>query len=303
MPFPRSGTAAAPAPAAAPAYAAPQSAPAMPGAPAMPSMPTMPQMPAAAPVIEPKFWVGINGVPLLHPLSALRTLPPTLQATNEANTDGWFTVGHYLAKHGQPAAVAAPQMAAPVQGGFAGRAAPSHASAAGVPNNLFAGIEVATFYRKNAKMTPGQYVAKITSHEYKQGQEKNMLIVELEILVSSYAEADPSTHEALREGTRAAAFVVRNTSWLPNIKEIIIAASGFDAQGKCRSETDTVTNEEAMALVDPSQPYAGALVYIEAKTIMTKKENKPFTLQNWWPMPVDASGTPDFEKLGLIRGG
>lgn len=301
MPFPRSGTAAAPAPAAAPAYAAPQSAPAMPGAPAMPSMPTMPQMPAAAPVIEPKFWVGINGVPLLHPLSALRTLPPTLQATNEANTDGWFTVGHYLAKHGQPAAVAAPQMAAPVQGGFAGRAAAPQQTAI-APGNLFAGIENAQVYQKGSYYTPGEYVAKITSHEYKKGRKADQLILETHILVSSYDPTDPASQEALREGTHATAFVARNDNWLSNCKEIIIAASGFDDKGSWRGHDDAVSQEEGMALVGAEQAYAGALVYIEAKVIKTKAGGD-FTRLNWWPMPVDADGKPDFNKLNQIRGG
>ena len=287
MPVPTAGR-----PAMAPAQPTVQA----PGVPQAPSAPAAPLAPVSvpAPVNEPKFWVSIGGAPAtLHTLTQMRTVAPTAQAIDEAQTQGWQTVGAFLAKY---PVVGAP----PAAGGFAGRAAPTQTSAAGVPNNLFAGIEGATFFRKNANMTPGEYVAKVTGHEYKQGNEKNMLIVELEILVSSYVEGDPATHEALREGVRASAFIMKNVSWLQNTKEVIIALSGFDPQGRWRTENDTVTAQEGMALVDPSQPYAGALVYLEAKTITTQK-GQPFTLVNWWPMPVDATGKPDFDKLRLVR--
>lgn len=291
MPFPSAAPKPVPTPAAAPAYQAP--APQAPGAP--------PSAPAAPAVAEPKFWVGINGASQIKTLSEMRGLSPVYPAMTEDQSSGWLTVGAFLAKYptvGGPPSAPAP---APAAGGFAGRAAPTHTSQAGVPNNLFAGMETTEFYRKNANMTPGEYVAKVTGHVYKQGQEKNMLIIELEILVSSFLETDPTTHGALREGVRAAAFVLKNKSWLQNTKEVIIALSGFDAQGKWRTETDTVTQEEAMALVDPSQPYSGALVYVEAKVIKTQTGGD-FTLCNWWPMPVDADGKPDFEKLRQVRG-
>ncbi len=77
----------------------------------------------------------------------------------------------------------------------------------------------------------------------------------------------------------------------------MLAVSGFDpATGKPRDQDDVVSQAECEAYVSPEQPFAGAMVYIEAREIDTKAGGK-FTRVSWWPCPVNADGSPDEGKL------
>jgi len=55
------------------------------------------------------------------------------------------------------------------------------------------------------------------------------------------------------------------------MKHLIIAASGFNPQtGEARSFDDTVSEAECNAAIGQQQPYAGAVIYLEAVTITTQ---------------------------------
>lgn len=284
MAFPRTSAAAQPSP-------TPPTPPAM-GNPPPPPAPS----PAAA---EPRYYVAIGGQSVLMPKSEAQAQNPNLPCMTEDQKSGWQTVA-VLLPMANPMRTSTP----PAAGGFAGRAGQAQASTyqqGGVPANLYAGVENAQVTRRGANFTEGQYVAKLGSAEYKQGRQKSYVILELEIITSSYDQTIPATQGALREGQHATIFIALNDSFKNNIKEIVLACSGFDAEGNWRDENDVVTAQECDALTSPEQAYAGAMVYLEAKQILTK-ENKPFTRINWWPCPLNKDGTPDHAKLALVRG-
>lgn len=291
MPFPGSRPAAAPStPVTAPA--APLApAPAAPAAPAAPGAPPAP----ATPVAERKFWVAINGASVLKTETEARGFPPTTQGMSQDQTSGWKTLAELLG--GAPAVAPGGQRSA--FGGRVTQTAPA-AAATGAPAGIFAGIEGASVTRRGNNFEEGNYVCRLASAEYKQGREKNFVICEMEILISSFDPADPSTSGCNREGTFATVFVQKNDSFLPNMKEIVIACSGFDENGVPRDVNSIVTAEECNQFVSAEQPFAGALVYLEARLIKTRA-GKDYTRVSWWPMPKDASGAPDFEKLKAIR--
>ena len=207
---------------------------------------------------------------------------------------GWTTLAALL-----PALVAGAQPTS-VPGGraaFGGRAPvqqPAVQQAAA--GSLFSKVEGAEVYRKGSYMEAGDYIAKLVSAEVKQGRTKTMIILEVAILTSSYNPDVPEKQGCNQEGSRATIFVQQNENFLSNVKEIMLAVSGFDPQGRARPEDDTVTQAECDALVAPEQHYAGALVYLEARVITTKTGN-PFTRISWWPCPQLADGSPDTEKL------
>lgn len=254
--------------------------------------PPPPTPPAAA--AEPKYYVAIGGKSVLMPKSEAQQRNPNDMCMTEDQTSGWKTVAELLPM----ANSMRPGVTQP--GGFAARVgqpqAYQGAASGSVPPNLYAGVENAQVTRRGANFTEGQYICKLGSAEYKVGRQKSYVILELEVITSSYDAAIPATHESLREGAHATIFIALNDSFRNNIKEIVLACSGFDSEGKWRDENDVVTQQECEALTSTEQAYAGALVYLEAKQILTK-ENKPFTRISWWPCPVKADGTPDTDKL------
>jgi hypothetical protein len=282
--------------------------PAMPSAPGLPSMtPPAPTMPAAP---EPQLWVALPGAaqPELKPVSACRALPPTTAAMTQDMSSGWSTLAALLPS--TPAIPAAPaQPAAGIsRGGFAAHAAPAgQAQASSVPRGAFAGVENASVTRRGEYINPGDYVARVCSAEYKNGRNgKTFVIVELQIIESSYSATDPGKQHCNQVGSNASIFVHKNDNFASNIKEIILAVSGFDAQGKPRDENEMVTQAECEALVSPEQPFAGALVYIEAREVDTRPtpsnpNGGKFTRTSWWPCPKQADGSPDLAKLRDIR--
>lgn len=211
-------------------------------------------------------------------------------------SSGWLTLAALL---GPPPVAAAPPPAAGTRAAFAGRptaVAPPPAAAAGNRNDPFAGIEGATIFRRGNNMNAGTYIARVSSAEFKHGRQKDMVIIEVMIITSSFTAEDPTTHESNKEGSSATIFVNMNDSFLSNMKEIILAVSGFDQNGQPRPETDIVTKAETDAFVSAAQPFAGALVYLEARLITTKT-GSPFTRITWWPCPQHPDGSPDVDKL------
>lgn len=246
------------------------------GVPAPPAAPPTP--PPAA--VEPKWWVSVNGAaPVLLPQSQAVQHPGAM-VMPENQAGGWV-----------PAAQAFPAQAA---GGFRQVAPPAAGSA---PRGAFAGVENAEVYQRNPMLKAGNYVARLTSAEYKNlRQGGSAVIVEMQVVVSSYDPQDPNTHQSNKEGTAASVFIKQNDSFASNMKEIILALSGFDQAGNPRPVDDVVSQAECEALVGAEQVYAGRYVYLEARDIMTR-QNKPFTRINWHPCPLKADGTPDLERL------
>lgn len=292
MPFARTSAAAQPSP-----------TPPTPPATGNPPPPPAPS-PAAA---EPRYYVAIGGQSVLMPKSEAQAQNPNLPCMTEDQKSGWQTVA-VLLPMANPMRTSNP----PAAGGFAGRAGQPQAQQGGTPANLYAGVENAEVYRKGALFTEGEYIARVARAEYIQGRQKNMVLIELEIITSSYDATIPATQGALREGVHATAFIIKNDNFLSNIKEVVLACSGFDAVGNWRKEDDVVTAEECNALTAPEQAFAGALVYLEAKMTKTRA-GADYTRVNWWPCPVhpakDAAGQPnpqagqpDHTKLALVRG-
>ncbi len=283
------------------ALAAPATAVAPPAPPAPPmAAPAPPAPPAAAPSAR-NFWCSINGAVVLKTEAETRALAPSTaaMAEDQAALGVWSTLAVLCpAPAGASPAAAAPQSRA----AFGQRAAPAQAPVQqqGMPKGIFAGVENAEVIRRGNNINPGDYICKLCSSEFKQGRQKNMVITELEVIKSSYEAAKAETHGCNREGSRMTNFVSQNDSFVSNIKEIILAASGFDAvTGKARDPEDTVTQAECEALVSPEQPYAGALVYIEAREVDTRAGGK-FTRVSWWPCPLQADGSPDEQKLFTV---
>ena len=256
---------------------------------ANPNTPTSPATPGRM------LWVGINGQSVAKTDAEARSLPPTTPAMfQDEQAGGWKTIGAIL-----PASPAATQPAhRPAYGAPGQPQQPAGGTA--IPAGIFAGVEHAQVMRRGSYVEPGDYVARLLSAEFKAGRKGNQIILELAVVTSSYDHARPETHGCNHEGSTMTAFIKQNDSFLGNIKEVILALSGFDDKGMPRDETDNVSQEECNALVSAEQPFKGAMVYLEARAIKTKAGGD-FTRVNWWPCPIKADGSPDLEKLAQSR--
>jgi hypothetical protein len=236
--------------------------------------------------------------PQLLPIAAVAQYPAAA-AMAEDQSGGWKKVSDFLpaATPQQPAPPAFQQPAFPAFQQTASPAFQQPAAQNGVlPRGLFAGVANAQITRRGQYFNAGDYICRLTEATYKSGRSSNMVILELEIVESSYDDKDPARSKCNQPQSQGSVFIKQNDSFNGNMKEILIAVSGFDAAGNCRPDTDTVGPEECEALVSAEQPYKGALVYIEAREIITK-ENRPFTRISWWPCPKLQDGKPDTDKL------
>jgi hypothetical protein len=276
------------------AGAAPALQPAPPAGPPAPPTHAGPPPPPPAPASARKFWVAVGGQSVLKTEAECAAFPPTTPAMAEDQAGGWLTLASFITP--------APAAPAGTRAAFGGqRPAPAAMAPAGggARAALFSGVEGAEIYRKGTNIREGQYVARVKSSEFKEGREANYVIVELELLVSDYDET--TNPNANQEGTSVSVFVKKNDMFASNMKEIMIAVSGYDPKtNQPRPEDDIVTPEECIAFISKEQPYAGALVFLKAVATTTKKEGKPFTRVNWWACPLLPSGNPDFERLKTI---
>lgn len=190
----------------------------------------------------------------------------------------------------QPAPAAAPGR----NWGGGGRTQPA------ASRSPFAGVESAEVYQRNAYIQDGDYILKVLSVIFKEGRNSNMVIIEADVIVSNY---DPtSAPSANHEGTRISTFInAKNDSFLSNVKEFIIAASGFDPSGNPRPLDDQVSADECEQAMGPDQPLAGALLYVKAREIMTKS-NTPFTRVAYHPAALLPDGSPDLNKCIELYG-
>lgn len=295
---------------------------AAPGVPGFGAVPGGPAVPGAAPVIpqqavpEPKFWAAINGQaqPIVG-VGGLRALPPNTHVSTEANPNAWMPVEQMLATLG-PAAL--PQQAAPMQQVPTMRAVgqPPQQQAVGpaggggsdaVPRGLFSGIETAQVFSRGNNAEEGDYVIRVDECIYKQMRSgKSGIIIEATVLVSSFDANDPTKQKCNREGSKVSLFIMKNDNFASNVKEVLLALCGFDANGQARPDDSPVSQDEAAAMVSQQQPFAGVCAYIEARVIMTKGANgaapHPFTRVSWKPCPIDASGNPNLPALAAFLG-
>lgn len=277
--------------------------------PPAPPAPPAAQQPAPAPPTaaapEPRFWISINGAqPQLMTASQARALPPTTSAMREGQENaGWSTLAAFMPAGAAPApAPGLPQQRPPAAGGFNRPAQQQQqqqqqpAQYAGTPQGLFAGVNSAAITRRGQNYTPGEYVIKVLNAEYKKARNGDFVLMETEIVVSSYDEKIPDTHQTLRVGAHATIFVKKNDSFASNMKEIVHALSGFDANGNEREETGGGYEEDAEGLISQAQPFAGVLAYVEAREVPTRAGGL-FTRISWWPCPLLSPGVPDLDKI------
>ncbi len=273
-------------------------------------------MPPQQAAPEMKVHVSQNGQPaVLMPLSHARQLPPNAMAISEDQSSGWLQLGEFLAKF-SPAA--APPMQPPAQmqqaaqptgrGAFGAPATPQNPQQSAppmqsvVPRGMFAAVGNAQVTRQGSYINSGDYICKVIESQFKSpnngGGGFQGVIVELEVLQSSYDPNDPAKQKCNQIGSRMSAFVKQNQSFAGNMKEIMLAVSGMGPDGKPRPEDSYVTEDECMAFVGPTQPYAGVLVYLEARDKpLQNQQGQLFTKVSWWPCPAKADGSPDEEKL------
>ena len=266
-----------------------------------PGAATPPPAPPVPPATGRLLWAVVNGQSLQKTEAEARQLPPTTVAMFQGDAN-WSTVGALLPAAAVPPPAQRPAFGTPSQPLYGAPGQPAApAASSGIPPNLFAGVENAQVMRRGSYIEPGDYVARLLSAEFKAGRKGNQVILELAVITSSYDHARPETHGCNHEGSTMTAFVKQNDSFLSNIKEIVLALSGFDEKGNPRPETDTVTAAECNALTSPEQPFAGALVYIEARPIKTRAGGD-YTRVNWWPCPLNADGTPNLDAIAASRG-
>jgi len=293
------GTAPAPAAGAPPAWGQPAAPPAAPA--------------AAAPA--QMYWVVVNGAPAQMTMEQMRTQAPSTPACIDGS-NVWSTVGALLPA--QPAAAPAPAAGAPAWNRpAAAPAAPSYqapapqhqqqyqASNGIAPAGMFEGVENAKVFDGGGdRITDGDYVAVYCGAQTKEKRDKtgSMVFFEVEIVKSTFNPADATTHQCIREGRRVSVCLNKNDSFLCNFKEVVLALSGFDAQGQPRPDDSVVTKEESLAVVGPEQKYVGALVFLEVRTKpQVRNPQKTFTYINWWPCPRMADGSPDLQRLSETR--
>ncbi len=284
-----------------PRTAATQTTPQPPAPPAPPAghAPQPPAPPAPPAQATRKFWCSINGASVIKTEAEARALPSTTQAMPEDQVGGWSTLAALLGA----APASTPAQTQPMgRPAFGQRTAPvqQQQPAQQGGRGMFAGVENAEVIRRGNNINPGDYICRVCQAEYKPGRTKTFVIIELEVLKSTYEDGDPARAACNREGSRMTNFVLQNDSFASNVKEIVLAVSGFDAQGQPRDQHDTVTQAECEALVSPEQPFAGAIVYIEAREVPTRAGGI-FTRVSWWPCPIKADGTPDEDRLAQTR--
>ena len=267
-----------------------------------------PPPPQQPPRQEPQ--VVLQGQQQPQSLSALNHLPDTTTAW-EVGTPAWETLGQIRARHGssspqqtppqqtpsqQTPSQQTPSQQAPSQQGWGGQQAAGSQQRAPQYGSPFAGIEQATFTHRNAYLEPGRYVLRTKDLKYVSGRNGDFLFLEASVEVSTYNQADPTTHGCNQIGSIVSIGLKKNESFLSNVKKLMIALSGFDQAGNPRDPEDTVSQQEVNAAISDEQPYRGALIYVEANRRQSREGNE-FTFYDYWPCKANADGTPDLNSI------
>lgn len=191
--------------------------------------------------------------------------------------------------------------AAPARTGFGGRPAAAPL-APPAPRSPFAGIESAQARQgQGESLRDGNYVLKLKDvfpKNFRSGG--GAVLVEALVSTSSFTIEDSSTHDCNKEGDDVTIFINYGDSFLSNYKGFAIAASGFDDQGNQIPDAE-VTEEYCNSLLSNEQAPSsliGSFVYVEARTKPQKRDqNKSFTYIDFYPIRMNADGTPDLTSI------
>jgi len=192
-----------------------------------------------------------------------------------------------------------PQPQPQQQGGFQPQQQPQPQQG----GNPYGGVESAhASTPRNPYLSEGDYVIEVISSTYNYGREHNAQIVEADIVLAG--PRNPDTN--LGYGTRVTVYFKHNTAFDSNIKELVIAASGFDQSGQPRPRDDFVSSEETNAMLNgPTPGITGRLLYVEARQARSR-EGREFTRYTFWPCAssgVDPSGRQVPDINSIPRGG
>lgn len=302
MPFPGHG--ATPAPTGAADAPPPQQPPTQQGGWGQQQTTTPPPSPASAPAPAPDpipptsanlpdLYVNQNGQSVLIQGSQLANMPDTTQAHHNGQ---WTTLGAVRTSLGLTSAGGAPSPGPAPQGQQGGWSQPSSPQGGASP---FAGIDNAqTPTARNPYLAPGKYVLHVVASTFNRGRDHNAQIIEVDILAADAMGPNPPTPEKVR----ATLYFKQNDSFLGNMKEIVIAASGFDANGNSRPRDSQITVAETEQWLNGEHPnIVGCLLYCEARETTTRS-GTPFTVYNFWPCGSSGTGpdgkpTPDFASI------
>lgn len=268
MPFPGRGAAAQPPPQQPPAGAPPPP----PGGQAPPA-PPQPSIPDG--------WASIGGQVVQKTGAEIAQLPAGTQVCVDGQT--WVDVATIAASAPQQAAqgggwgnrAPAQQQQATQRGGWGNR------SAGNGGRGKYAGVSNAEVgMARNPYLPEGEFIIRVVDSSFNQGRDHNAQIIEADVIMG-----DPNNFD----GKRVTLYFKVNDSFLGNMKELVIAASGYDDQGNPRPREDHVTEEETEAMLDGEHPgIVGALLYVEARQIITRGGN-PFTRYSFWPCVEDST--------------
>lgn len=255
------------------------------GAPPPPAVTT----PSAIPQI-PDLYVNQNGQSVQIAGAQLAGMPDSTQVHHNGQ---WTTLGavkQVLGIGGAPSPGPAPQ---PQQGGWQQQPGPQGGA------SPYGGIDNShTPTARNPYLAPGKYVLHVVSSTFNRGRDHNAQIIEVDVLAAQASGPNPPTPE----NTRATLYFKQNDSFLGNMKEIVIAASGFDTNGQPRPRDSQVSSAEAEQWLNGENPaIIGCLIYCEARETTTRS-GTPFTVYNFWPCKAAGTGpdgkpVPDFNSI------
>jgi hypothetical protein len=151
---------------------------------------------------------------------------------------------------------------------------------------------------RNPRLSPGMYVLRIHEIKWVKGREGNFLVVEGNVLISSYDAARPETQEAQQEGRRVSILHKHNDSFGSNAKGLLWAVSGFDAAGVPRSLDDPGLEDPAEydAMISEQQPAQGALIAVRVTQAKSRAGN-PYPRYDYWPCKALPDGKPDEQSI------
>lgn len=256
--------------------------------PAQPAAPPPPAQVAAPP--PPNVQVYLNGnTTQAYPLSNCQTMDPGTQAWCEGMAV-WGTLADVFAMHG-----AGQQAAAPVQQQTSQQPAYQQQQAGGGIDPYAGASEAQVGGARNPFLQPGDYVVMVTHSEFKQARSGNMQILEAQVLLSQ--ETQPGVAPNPEGGTCSMIFK-QNDSFLGNMKELAMAATGLNPQ----DSSNVIDQPTIGATLNGANPgIIGKLLYVEARAVTTR-DGRPFTRMNFWPCGIkghhpDGTPIPDEDSI------
>ena len=269
MPFPHSQTTSAPTGAPPPPYQGPP--------------PPPPPPPPPGPASGPDLWVISGGQTVQMTAAQYAGMPPHTSAMSLDQSSGWKTLADFGV-----AATAAPAQAGWSRGGGGG-------GGGGGRKSAFNSVGGAQVTRRLPYLSEGDYIFCVHKMFYNEGRTSNAVICEGQVINSN----NYGTSQALAEGSAATIYIGKNDAFDRNVKELILALSGFDAAGNPRPDDDYVPPEECEHWVSEANPAQGIMIYVRARVLPLKSDStKAFTALNYWPVAKLPDGSIDWTKTG-----